>query len=371
MKKIEEAVNTYYDYMTEKLDLKVAKSLLLAVAEGLGEGVIFHPDASLVACSDKAERERVKKDFLTGTLKLTDSAAMDKAIESVCAQMGSSNRKKYRVVFYYLLLEKLDKKDYFNTKTIHSIPTSSISAAAVTPVAEHAALPVETKAKKSGPVPGSTTVDPIKEQAAVPEKEMDGDSYISTFETVSPGADHHFENPEPIGNVAVGEEIPRIERPLMGKDAQSVLKEIEVSAPQQTPVAEKSPGSHKEPKKMETIDQSLEIYGEHLRDELSVFDVHHDLLRGLAESLGTGVLKGDGALISCDSPEERARIKHNFLQNRLQLADGPELDAAIEEVCKKMGESGKPAYRVIFYYLLTRRLNSEHAILTREHACLF
>jgi Protein of unknown function (DUF2853) len=70
-------------------------------------------DASFVACSDKAERDRVRNGFLKKKLALTDSdAELDKAIMETCEKM-KADRDKSRVAFYYLLAERYGKLSMF------------------------------------------------------------------------------------------------------------------------------------------------------------------------------------------------------------------------------------------------------------------
>lgn len=70
-------------------------------------------DASLVACSDKSERDRVRDSFLKGKLGLTSpDADLDKAVEETCQKM-TEDPSKSRVTFYYLLAEKYDKLGLF------------------------------------------------------------------------------------------------------------------------------------------------------------------------------------------------------------------------------------------------------------------
>lgn len=108
MTKFEESILSYKTFLTDKLgDIHVNDALLNQIAEELGTA-IFDADASIVACSDKGELGRVKEYFLLGRLGLSNTPALDEAIKSVCQQMGTSNRKKFRVVFYYLLVK------YFN-----------------------------------------------------------------------------------------------------------------------------------------------------------------------------------------------------------------------------------------------------------------
>jgi hypothetical protein len=70
-------------------------------------------DASLVSCTDKAERDRVRDGFLKKKLALSESDAdLDKAIMTVCETM-KADRDKPRVTFYYLLAEKYGKLALF------------------------------------------------------------------------------------------------------------------------------------------------------------------------------------------------------------------------------------------------------------------
>ncbi|NRB65439.1 MAG: DUF2853 family protein [Saprospiraceae bacterium] len=106
MSKFDEAIALYQQQM-ESLGISYDHDLLVAVTKGLGPS-IYKTDASKVSCSDKAELERVKKNFLIGKMGMSDSPDLDIALHEVCHQMGSSNRNKYRAIFYYLLVEKLN-----------------------------------------------------------------------------------------------------------------------------------------------------------------------------------------------------------------------------------------------------------------------
>ncbi len=105
MTKFDESILTYKTFMTDKLgDTNINDALLIQIAQELGTA-IFDADASIIACSDKGELGRVKEFFLLGRLGLTESPALDESIKSVCQTMGTSNRRKFRVVFYYLLVK--------------------------------------------------------------------------------------------------------------------------------------------------------------------------------------------------------------------------------------------------------------------------
>ena len=46
---------------------------------------------------------------------MSDDPSLEEAIIEVCQKMGTSNRNKYRPVFYYLLVEKFEKQALFIT----------------------------------------------------------------------------------------------------------------------------------------------------------------------------------------------------------------------------------------------------------------
>ena len=111
MSKFTEAIETYKEQVAE-LGLGISEDLLTAVAKGLGPS-IYNADSSKVSSSDPEELARVKNNFLIGKLGLTDSPALDAAIDEVVQKLGSSNRNKYRVVVYALLVIKFGKENLY------------------------------------------------------------------------------------------------------------------------------------------------------------------------------------------------------------------------------------------------------------------
>jgi len=73
---------------------------LLEKITGLLWPSIFNKDSETVACSDEAELERVLSSSVIEKLGLNVSMSDAKA---VCEKMWTSNRNKYRAIFYYLL----------------------------------------------------------------------------------------------------------------------------------------------------------------------------------------------------------------------------------------------------------------------------
>jgi Protein of unknown function (DUF2853) len=111
MSKFDEAIVTYQGELS-KLGISIDATLLTAVAKGLGPS-IYNADSSKVSSTDPEELARVKNNYLIGKLGLTDGPDLDDAIKAVVDQLGSSNRNKYRAMFYALLAMKLGKESFY------------------------------------------------------------------------------------------------------------------------------------------------------------------------------------------------------------------------------------------------------------------
>ena len=105
---------TLYSKAAKELGLHLSDDLIIKVTTNLGPS-IYKKDAEVVSCSDSAELETVKKNFLEGKLGLDISdEEMDTAIKKVCEAMGTSNRHKYRVLFYALLTKEFGKESVYS-----------------------------------------------------------------------------------------------------------------------------------------------------------------------------------------------------------------------------------------------------------------
>jgi hypothetical protein len=112
MSKLDEKIELYTKFVADhKLDID--SEFLAKVTKGLGPS-IYKKDAESVACSHHSELETVVKNFLKKKLglELDDKVLMDAAKE-VCQEIGSSERHKYRAVFYALLAIKFDKTSIY------------------------------------------------------------------------------------------------------------------------------------------------------------------------------------------------------------------------------------------------------------------
>ena len=103
----------HYMAVSKELGLDLSEDLISKATEDLVPS-IYKQDAETVSCSDSAELDTVKKNFLANKLNVdVDEATMDAAIKKVCESMGTSNRHKYRALFYALLAKEFGKESVY------------------------------------------------------------------------------------------------------------------------------------------------------------------------------------------------------------------------------------------------------------------
>ena len=113
MTKTEQKIQNYVKSSND-LGLGLSEELITKVTKALGPS-IHNKDAETVSCSDSSELERLKTNFLQKKLGLTNSDdELNSAIKEVCEKMGSSNRNKYRALFYALLAQKFGKESIYS-----------------------------------------------------------------------------------------------------------------------------------------------------------------------------------------------------------------------------------------------------------------
>jgi hypothetical protein len=112
MSKLDEKIELYNSKMKE-IDSGFDAELLAKVTKGLGPS-IYKKDAETIACSSDDELSTVRENFLKKKLSLTNSDdELNDAIKKVCEKMGTSNRNKYRAIFYYLLTVAFNKESVY------------------------------------------------------------------------------------------------------------------------------------------------------------------------------------------------------------------------------------------------------------------
>lgn len=128
MSKLEDYVVKYEKELISKTSVdSVDSRLLYAVTKACGPS-IYRADASLISIGDENEIERVKKQFLIKKLGLSDGEYLNSAIKSVSEQIGISNRKKYRAMFYYLLVKHFNARSIFINDNQDEKPIDQLSS---------------------------------------------------------------------------------------------------------------------------------------------------------------------------------------------------------------------------------------------------
>lgn len=112
MSKRDDLIVKYAADLKDKCGMTPDMDFLTKVTVGLGPS-IYNADASTVSGSDEKELATVKNNFLIKKLGLSDSADLDKAIDSVIETYGRSNRNKYRAVIYYMLAKHFKKESVY------------------------------------------------------------------------------------------------------------------------------------------------------------------------------------------------------------------------------------------------------------------
>lgn len=89
--------------------------------------------------------------------------------------------------------------------------------------------------------------------------------------------------------------------------------------------------------------------------------MNDSVVDGIVKHCGIALRSKDSSLVSCTQKPELDRVRKNFLRKKLRLMDESDeiLDAAIQEVCEKMGTSNANKSRVTFYYLLAEKFGKQ------------
>lgn len=84
--------------------------------------------------------------------------------------------------------------------------------------------------------------------------------------------------------------------------------------------------------------------------------VDENALNNLLKNYRLVLSKRETATVACSQKSELDTVRNNFLKKKLGLKNSDaDLDAAIAEVCEKMGSSNRNKSRATFYYLLAEK----------------
>ena len=112
MSKLDEKIAHYIDECN-KLGLALSNELIEKATKALGPS-IYNQDSETVSCTDSGEVETVRENFLKNKLGLSQTdEELNAAIANVCEMMGSSNKRKYRALFYAQLAKNFGKTSIY------------------------------------------------------------------------------------------------------------------------------------------------------------------------------------------------------------------------------------------------------------------
>ena len=185
MSKLQEKIDLYTSE-AEKLGIAIDADLFKLVAKGLGPS-IYKEDAELVSSSNKAELETIKKNFLIKKLGQEDNEKLDEAIQKVIDTLGSSNRRKYRALFYYLLVKEVGAESVYEVVAEEKEDEKPAAKEEKTEVkAEKAEPKKESKPKKEEVVEEKVAEKKAEEKPEVKEPVVEAVAVEETEEQVDP-----------------------------------------------------------------------------------------------------------------------------------------------------------------------------------------
>ena len=112
MSKLDDKIKLYQEE-SKKLNLGLSDEYIANIAKSLGPA-IYRADTEIVACGDKSELDRIRNNYLKKKLGLEDdNSTLDDMIQRVCVKLGTSNRRKYRALFYGLLAIEAKKESIY------------------------------------------------------------------------------------------------------------------------------------------------------------------------------------------------------------------------------------------------------------------
>ena len=112
MGKRDALVEKYADTLRKACGMEPDPKLLSQVTIGCGP-VIFSPEGEVIVQGDRAERARVKTNFLVRKLGLSDGPHLVDAIDAMMEAYDAPDGRRYRAVLYYLLVKHFGKEDHF------------------------------------------------------------------------------------------------------------------------------------------------------------------------------------------------------------------------------------------------------------------
>ena len=105
-------------------------------------------------------------------------------------------------------------------------------------------------------------------------------------------------------------------------------------------------------------DDLIAQYADDLKNKCGM-DPDMDLLTKITIGCGPSIYDADASTVAATQEGEIETVKNNFLIKKLGLADGLELEEAVNEAIDTYGRSDRNKYRAVIYYILTKHFGKE------------
>lgn len=86
--------------------------------------------------------------------------------------------------------------------------------------------------------------------------------------------------------------------------------------------------------------------------------VDADLLDRCVTACGPSIYNADSETVAGSDPEELGRVRKNFVEKHLGVADEAKANAGIDAAIEKYGRSNRNKNRAVLYYLLSQHFGS-------------
>ena len=106
-------------------------------------------------------------------------------------------------------------------------------------------------------------------------------------------------------------------------------------------------------------DDLIQKYASDLKDKCGVTP-DMDLLTKVTIGCGPSIYDADASTIAASQASELETVKEKFLMKTHGVTDEAAADKAIQEVCEQY-KGARNKMRVVFYYILTKKLGLEKA----------
>lgn len=105
-------------------------------------------------------------------------------------------------------------------------------------------------------------------------------------------------------------------------------------------------------------DDLIARYADDLRNKCGI-EPDMAMLKNVTIACGPSIYDADASTVAGSQESELETVRRNFMQKKLGLKAGPELNEALDAVIETYGRSERNKYRAVIYYMLVKRFGKE------------